>query len=144
MVAGVTAKIQIYTIPCEFNLSYGLLLSRQWMWQVKIRGNYELDKYYIKDDKGNYHEVPRNSTAQVNAVEFPRIRLNSKSGIESTVDKETRRELELAVESSEPGEDEILREVFGQATDVMRKQMRSDGSDSSDDQELDSGNESDF
>ena len=111
---------------------------------MKIRGNYELDKYYIKNDKGKYREVPRNSTAQVNAVELPRIRLNSESGIESTVDKETRRELELADESSEPGEDEILREVIGQATDVMRKQMRSDGSDRADDQELDLGNESDF
>ena len=53
-VARVTAKIQIYAIPREFNLSYGPLLSCRWMRQVKIRGNYELDKYYIKDDKGKY------------------------------------------------------------------------------------------
>ena len=143
-VAGVTAKIQIYTIPRKFNLSCGLLLSRQWMRRVKIRGNYELDKCYIKNDKGKYREVRGNSAAQVNAVKLPRIRLNSESGIESTVDEATHRELELAEESSELGEDEILREVIGQATDVMRNQMRRDESDSLNDQELDLGNESDF
>ena len=30
IVAGIQAKIRIYAIPREFNLSYGLLLSRRW------------------------------------------------------------------------------------------------------------------
>ena len=143
-VAGVTAKIRVFAIPREFNLSYGLLLSRRWMRQVKIRGNYELDKYYIKDEKDKYREVPRNTAAQVNTVELPRIRRTySESGAESSLDDETRQELELAEASSEPGDDEILREVIGQATDVMRRQMRVDMSDSSE-EDYDAGNESDF
>ena len=143
-VAGVTAKIRVYAIPREFNLSYGLLLSRRWMRQVKIRGNYELDKYYIKDTKDKYCEVPRNTAAQVNSVELPKIRLTDiDSGVESSLDDETRQELELAEASSEPGDDEILREVIGQATDVMRRQYLADASDNSDD-EYDAGNDSDF
>ena len=46
IVAGICTKIRVYTIPREFNLSYGLLLSRRWMRQVKMHGNYEDDKYY--------------------------------------------------------------------------------------------------
>ena len=51
--------------------------------------------------------------------------------------------MELAEASSEPGDDEILREVIGQATDVMRRQYLADASDNSDD-EYDAGNDSDF
>ena len=143
-VAGVTAKIHVYAIPREFNLSYGLLVSRRWMRQVKIRGNYEMDKYYIKDSKDKYHKVPRNTAAHVNAVELPKIRLTDiDSGVESSLDDKTRQELELAEASSEPGDDEILREVIGQATDVMRRQYLADASDNSDD-EYDVGNDSDF
>jgi len=144
-VAGVTARIRVHAVPREFNLSYGLLLSRRWMRQVKLRGNYELDKYYIKDSKGKYIEVPRNVTAPVNAVEVPRIRISyDEVGMGSSIDEETRDELELAEASSEPGDDEILREVIGQATDVMRKQMRADDPGSPDETDPESGNESDF
>jgi len=126
-VAGVLARIRVYAIPREFNLSYGLLLSRRWMRQVKMRGNYELDTYYLKDGKGKYREVPRNTVSNVNAVEWPCVRLTgSDSGTESSMDDETRNELELAEASSEPGGDEVLREVIGQATDVMRRQLRQD------------------
>ena len=147
-VAGVTTRIRVYAIPREFNLSYGLLQSHRWMKQVKMRGNYELDKYFIKDSKHKYREVPRNYTTHVHAVELPRVRIaDDPYGEPSSMDEETREELELAEASCEPGSDEILREVIGQATDVMRKQMSVDDMSSSDEtheSNLESGNDFDF
>ena len=140
IVAGVQTKIRIYAIPREFNLSYGLLLSRRWMRQVQIRGNYELDKYYIKDpDTGKYREILRNTVTGVNAVELPTVGMTAgEPDTESSVDEETREELELAEAYS--GGDEILREVIGQATDVMRKQLQVEGVTDSEDSEDESGN----
>ena len=143
-VAGVQTRIRIYAIPREFNLSYGLLLSRRWMRQVQIRGNYELDKYYIKDpDSGKYREILRNKVTGVNAVELPTVgRTAGEPDTESSVDEETREELELAEAYS--GGDEILREVIGQATDVMRKQLQVEGVTDSEDSDEESGNAEGF
>ena len=144
-VSGVSAKIRVYAILRKFNLFFGLLLSHRWTRQVKMRGNYELDKYYIKDGKQRYREVWRNTTTQVNAVELPRVRLApNEYGMAASMDDETRSELELAEMSSDHGDEEILREVIGQATDVMRKQMRIDESSELDELDSEPGNESDF
>ena len=110
-----------------------------------MRGNYELDEYYIKDGKQRYREVLRNTTMQVNAVELPRVWLApNEYGMAASMDDETRSELELAEASSDHGDEEILCEVIGQATDVMRKQMRMDESSESDEPDSEAGNESDF
>ena len=65
-------------------------------------------------------------------------------GMAASMDDETRSELELAEASSDHGDKEILCEVIGQATDVMRKQMRMDESSESDKPNSEAGNESDF
>ena len=144
-VSGVTTRIRVYAIPYEFNLSYGLRLSRRWMRKVKMHGNYELDKYYIKDKKQKYWEVLRNNSSPVNAVELPSIRLtDDESRMGSSMDDGTRDKLELAKASGEPGGEEILREVIGQATDVMRRQLRIDESSSSEGSESESRNGFDF
>ena len=117
------------------------------MRQVKLRGHYDQDKYYIKDpSSGKHREVLRNTISNVNAVDLPRIRrTEGEPGTESSIDGETRDELELAETCSEPGGEEILREVIGQATDVMRRQLRGEGvTDSDDDSEFESGNASSF
>lgn len=144
IVAGIQAKIRIYAIPREFNLSYGLLLSRRWMRQVQIRGNYGFDKYYIKDpETGKYREVLRNMVTTVNSVELPTVGMTAgEPDTESSVDDETREELELAEAYS--GGDEILREAIGQATDVMRKQLQVDGITDSEESEYESGNAGGF
>ena len=61
---------------------------------------------------------------------------------ESTVDEETREELELAEAYS--GGDKILREVIGQATDVMRKQLQVEDVTNSEDSDEESGNADGF
>ena len=144
-VCGVSAKFRVYAIPREFNLSYGLLSSLRWTRQVKLRGNYEIDKYYIKDWKQRYRDILRNTTTQVNAVELPRVQLApNEYGMAASMDDKTRSELELAEESSDHVDEEILHEVIGQATNVMRKQMRMDESSESDKPNSEAGNESDF
>ena len=62
------------------------------MSQVQIRGNYELDKYYIKDpDTGKYHEILWNSVTGVNAVELPMMGMTAgEPDTQSSVDEETR------------------------------------------------------
>ena len=94
---------------------------------------------------GRYREVLRNTVTNVNSVDLPRIRLaEGEPGTDSSIDEETRDELELAEAYSEPGGDEILWEVIGQATDIMHKQLRGDGNTDAADSESESGNESDF
>ena len=65
-------------------------------------------------------------------------------GMAASMDDETRSELELAEASSDHGDEEILCEVIGQATDVMRKQMRMDELSKSDKPNSEAGNKSDF
>ena len=129
-VAGVTTWVRVYAIPREISLSYGLLLSRRWLKRVKARGNYELDTYYIQNSRGRYVEIPRDTEMRANAVEVPTVRLTNLGYGESSVDDETREELELAVTTSE-SEDDVLREVIGQATREMRRQTASDDTEAS-------------
>ena len=70
-VSRVSAKIRVYAILGKFNLSCGLPSSHRWMRLVKMRGNYELDKYYTKDEKQRYRKVLRNTITQVNELELP-------------------------------------------------------------------------
>jgi hypothetical protein len=87
-----------------------------------MRGNYELVRYYIRDpDNGKYWEVQRNTITNVNTVELPIVSLTEEEpGTVTSMDNKTRDELELAEAYKEPGGNEILPEVTGQDTDVMR------------------------
>ena len=86
---------------------------------VQIRGNYEFDKYYIKNtDTGKYHEILCNFVTAVNTIELPTVRLIAGApDTESSVDEETIEELKLT--EAYGGGDKILREVIGQAIDVI-------------------------
>ena len=114
------------------------------MRQVHIHGNYKLDKYYIKDpDTGKYREILYNTVTGVNAVKLPRVgMIVGEPDTESSVDEETREELELA--EGYRGGDEIFREVIGQATDVMWKQLQVEGITNSEDSEDELGNAEGF
>ena len=124
-IAGVTARIRVYAIPREIALSYGLLLSRRWLKKVKARGNYERDTYYIQNSRGTFVEIPHEGEAGVNAVEVPAVRLADHEYGDSSLDDETRAELELAETGGDAGED-ILREVIHQATLEMIHQTTFD------------------
>jgi hypothetical protein len=146
IVAGAQARIHVYAIPRELKLSYGLMLSQRWMRQVRMRGNDELDKYYIRDpENGKYREVQRNTITNVNAVELQKVRLTEgEPGTEKSMDDETRDELELAGAYKKRGGDEILQELIGQATNVMRRQSQGDGITDLEDSESDLGNGSGY
>ena len=73
IVAGVKVCIRILVMPCEFALTYGLLLSRWWLRKVRARGNYEKDTYIIADEVGLFRPIKRYLERAVNAVEIPRI-----------------------------------------------------------------------
>jgi hypothetical protein len=124
--------IKVYAVPREFNLSYGLLLPRRWIREVKSRGNYELDKYYIQEPNSSYREIRRANTPRVSSVEVPQVKLNEPGGEtdDSRMDKETKDELELAEASSGGGDEGIFHEVRGQASRAVREQLlRSDADD---------------
>jgi hypothetical protein len=55
-VGNIPATVVVYAIPREFNLPYGLLLSRGWLKAVKARGNYEIDSYHIRGPDGKFYE----------------------------------------------------------------------------------------
>ena len=116
-VAGVTTWVRVYAIPREITLSYGLLLSRRWLKRVKARGNYELDTYYIQNSRGRYVEIPRDAEFRASAVEVPTVHITRNEYGESSLNEETREELELAVSTSD-SEDDVLRQVVGQAAGI--------------------------
>ena len=147
IVAGVKTTIRIYAMPRKFVFSYGLLLSRRWLRKVPARGNYERDTYVISDEAGEFRAVPRYHEKGVSAVDIPRIGMNRTWSESSGIDQETREELEI-VESARESDEDIMRNVIGQATRAMRRQSADsdnsyDEADSQDDLE-ESGNDSDF
>ena len=134
-------------MPREFVLSYGVLLSRGWLRKVRARGNYERDTYVIPDAAGKFRAVPRYHEKGVSAVDIPRIGMNRPWSESSGIDQETREELEI-VESARESDEDIMRNVIGQATRAMRRQSADsdnsyDEADSEDNLE-ESGNDSDF
>ena len=148
IVAGVKTKIRIYAMPREFVLSYGLLLSRRWLCKVRARGNYERDTYIISDEAGEFKPVPRYHEQLSNTVDIPRIGYNTGNSNSTGIDRETREDLDL-LESGEETDEDVIRNVIGQATRAMRGQSSGssdnsyDEADSEEDWE-ESGNVSDF
>ena len=122
IVAGVKVRIRIYAMPREFALSYGLLLSRRWLRKVRARGNYEKDTYIISDEGGLFRPVNRYLERAVNAVEIPRIG-KSQSSDGSDLEEDTKADMEI-VEASGDSEEDIIREVIGEATKAMKEQSR--------------------
>ena len=148
ILAGVKTKIRIYAMPREFVLSYGLLLSRRWLCKVRAHGNYERDTYIISDEVGKFKPVPRYHEKSSNAVDIPRIGYITGDNNGAGIDKETREDFEL-LESGEESDEDVIRNVIGQATRPMREQ--SSGSSDNSYKEADSekvweesGNVSDF
>ena len=148
VVAGVKARIRIYAMPREFTLFYGLLLSRRWLRKVRARGNYERDTYIIADGSGEFREVPRYYEGGANAVEIPRVGIDQSSSGSSGINQETWEDLEI-VESAGESEEDVMRNVIGQATRAMREQASEDSDNSYDeadpeDEWTNSGHASDF
>ena len=63
-------------------------------------------------------------------MEVPTIRLTRNEYGESSLDEEKREELELAVTTSD-SEDDVLRQVIGQATRELRRQTTSEDTEGS-------------
>ena len=137
IVAGVKTRIRIYAMPREFDLSYGLLLSRRWLRKVKAHGNYERDTYIIADEAGNFREVKRYHERAVNAVDIPRVRWKQGGEESSAIDEEAMDDLDIVGASGESDED-VIRNVIGQATKAMREQSELSDDDNSYDEAGDS------
>ena len=112
-IAGVMATVRAYVVPAV--TSYMLLLGRRWLRQVRAKGDYERDTYYIKDSAGIEREVPRSTFdhESVKADMF-RVEVNEEKVIS---------ELELTQEEIEDFEefyikqgDAYLRKVIQQST----------------------------
>ncbi|RPA98777.1 hypothetical protein L873DRAFT_1844074 [Choiromyces venosus 120613-1] len=58
MVAGVTTPLRVYAMPQKYNLSYALLLGRDWLQAVGAQGDYEAHMYYIWNQNGEFVSVP--------------------------------------------------------------------------------------
>ena len=149
-VTRVKTRIRIFAMPREFVLSYGLLLSRPWLHKVKAQGNYEGDTYVIADDTGRFHKVKRYHEKSANAVEIPKVGIKRQSSESSGIDEETLGDLDI-VEASGDSDEDVIRDVIGQATKAMREQSLQESDDdsydeagSSEDDWLQAGNESNF
>ena len=121
-VAGVKTLIRVYAIPREFFLAYGMLLSRRWLQKVRAQGNYERDTYVIADEHGCFRAVERYKEHETNAAEIPTVgrRDDSSTDDASDLEDEAVEELEIA-ETSEGEDEDVLRDVIGQATEEMWK-----------------------
>jgi hypothetical protein len=123
-IAGVSTKIRVHAIPCEFDPSYGLLLSRRWLKQCKARGNYENDTYMICDSQGKYHQVFRENYEVADLeVEVPKVRLRRKTALPVSLDDDSIEDLEVSALSDEmEGGEDVLRSLIRQATRLMKEQ----------------------
>ena len=121
-VSGVHTLIHVYAIPREFSLAYGILISRHWLQNVRGQGNYERDTYVIANERGRFCEMQRYSECESHATEIPTIGHKDSADL----DEEVMEELGLA-ELSDGKDEDILRDVIGQATEEM---WRNDGMDS--------------
>ena len=127
-VSGVRTLIRVYAIPREFSLAYGMLLSRRWLQKVRAQGNYERDTYVIADEQGRFREVQRYRERESHTTEIPTIGRKDSGSSDDNADLEEEVIEELGIAESSDGEDEdILRDVIGQATEEM---WRNDGMDS--------------
>ena len=66
----------------------------------------------------------------MSTVEVPTLRPTRNEYGESSLDEGTRQELELALSTSD-SEDDVLRQVIGQATRELRRQMTSEDTEAS-------------
>lgn len=76
-IAGVVAPIRCYVMPGPNIPSYGILLSRSWLFQCQAKGDYKKDTYVIKDIEGREFSVPSIGT-EINNIS-PKISRNSES-----------------------------------------------------------------
>jgi hypothetical protein len=126
-VGNISTTVMVYAIPQEFNLLYGLLLSRGWLKAVKESGNYEIDSYHIRDPDGNFYEVLRNNgmQARVITVEIPIITTTRDIIEDDSSDKEDGEDCQSGESSTGSEGDDILLCVIGQASKEMRRKGRS-------------------
>ena len=132
-VSGVRTAIRVYAIPREFSLAYGMLLSRRWLQKVRAQGNYETDTYVIADEHGRFRAVERYREHESNAAEIPTIgrRSDASQGGNYGLDEETIEELDI-VETTDGEEEDILRNVIGQATEELWKHEYSESAEDAD------------
>lgn len=78
VIASVEQTIEAYVIP-GLSPSYQLLLSRQWLREVKVIGDYATDDCWITDKHGDMHQlVPTSIIARkLIAPDIPRISLSA-------------------------------------------------------------------
>lgn len=132
--------IRFYAIPREFSLAYGMLLSRHWLQKVHAQGNYERDTYLIADEHGCFRAVARYKEHETNAAEIPTVGRRDDSLTEDASDLEDEAVEELEIAETSEGEDEdVLRDVIGQATKGMWKHDYSESAGDADSESLGNG-----
>jgi hypothetical protein len=111
------------------------------MRQVKDQGNYKLDPYYIQEPDGGDREIRHANMARVSSVEVLQVKPNEpdRETDDSSMDQETKDELELAEALSGSGDKGIFREVMRQATRVMPVQFPASDTEDSEAEELGNG-----
>lgn len=75
-IADVVSKVRCFTLPEQFRPSYGLLLGRKWMKDVKAVGDYEHETYVIRGTNDELHPVPRCFDSEV-GVQGPVMVINT-------------------------------------------------------------------
>jgi hypothetical protein len=112
VIASVERLIEAYVVPGSA-MSYHLLLSRQWLRDVKAIGDYATDDYWITDRMGNMHQlVPTASTVR-KPITIPRVTLSAQVEPASCrLDEDTMNDL---VEEDEDVEDHIWDEIIREA-----------------------------
>ena len=84
-----------------------------------------MDTYYLQNSRGCFVKIPHVAEFRTSAVEVPTVFLTQREYGESSLDDETKEELELAVTVSNR-ENDVLRQVIGQATGELRHQTTSE------------------
>ena len=112
-IAGVMAMVWAYVVPAV--TSYMLLLGRQWLRQVRAKGDYEKEMYFIKDAAGHEREVPRSAfDHQITSVKADmfRVEVNEEKVI---------LDLELTQEEIEDFEDYYMRQGNAYLREVIQQ-----------------------
>ena len=112
VIASVEQILEAYVIPGSTS-SYHLLLSRQWLRDVKAIGNYATDEYWITDHQGTTHPLIPTSIAHQQSINIPKVTLSAQAELsDCRLDEATLSDLEQEPEDMGGAIwDEVIKEA---------------------------------
>ena len=111
-ISGAEKNIRAYIVPGD--VSFNMLLGRQWLRDTSAVGHYREGIYYLHDDFGNQHLIECDDPARITT---PEVFISDGANLDNlSLDEETLNDLEY---EGQERTDMIIREIMSQADEEM-------------------------